>query len=85
VHIVRRLNPLLKVAEHCEGRLLALAKSLGLTPKDRDSVKPTRPNGDEEIIPGSLADTNPELFGGVPKVTPIYTPMPPETEESDGE
>lgn len=87
VRIVQRLNPLLKVVENCEGRLLALAKNLGLTPKDRESVKPTRPNGDNEIIPGSIADTNPELFGGQPKVAPmpIYVPVAPESEESDGD
>jgi P27 family predicted phage terminase small subunit len=85
VRVVQRLNPLLKVVDNCEGRLLALAKNLGLTPKDRESVKPTRPNGDDEIIPGSLADTNPELFGGKPKeATPIYVPVAPESEESDG-
>jgi P27 family predicted phage terminase small subunit len=62
-HVVKRLNPLLKVAQNCEARLLALAKTLGLTPVDREKAKPTRPGGGKlEVIPGSLLDTNPELF-----------------------
>jgi P27 family predicted phage terminase small subunit len=87
VRIVQRLNPLLKIVQNCERQLLTIAKNLGLTPKDRESVKPTRQNGDDDIIPGSLGDTNPELFGGKPKVvTQIYVPVAPEqeSEESDG-
>ena len=65
--IVQRLNPLLKVVQACEGRLLALAKNLGLTPLDRDKVKPTRANPDLEIVPGSIAETHPELLAKVLK------------------
>jgi len=39
--VVSRINPLLKVADTCESKLLAIAKTLGLTPVDRDKVKPT--------------------------------------------
>lgn len=38
-HVNRKLNPLLKVVESCELRLLALLKSLGLTPQSREAVK----------------------------------------------
>lgn len=65
--IVQRLNPLLKVVEACEGRLLTLAKNLGLTPLDRDKVKPTRVNPELEIVPGSVAETHPELLAKVLK------------------
>jgi P27 family predicted phage terminase small subunit len=64
--VVTRLNPLLKVAQACEARLLALTKELGLTPKDRDRVKRTALNAEEEIVPGSIADLYPHL---VPKGT----------------
>jgi P27 family predicted phage terminase small subunit len=41
VRKVRKLNPLLKVVEAAEHRLLVLSKSLGLTPVDRDKTKLT--------------------------------------------
>jgi P27 family predicted phage terminase small subunit len=66
---VRRLNPLLKVAEACESRMLNLAKALGLTPMDREKVKQAAVNADEEIVPGSIAHLHPELLNG--KVTEI--------------
>lgn len=59
---VTRLNPLLKVAQACETRLLSLTKELGLTPKEREKVKQTALNEKEEIIPGSIADKYPELL-----------------------
>jgi P27 family predicted phage terminase small subunit len=62
--IVKRLNPLLKVVQADESRLMALAKSLGLTPMDRDKVKQTQPNEKEEIVPGSMADLYPHLVPG---------------------
>jgi hypothetical protein len=56
VHTSHRLNPLLKVLEACESRLLALGKSLGLTPADREKVKPTAPVAPpaKVLIPGSI-------------------------------
>ena len=50
-HTVRRLNPLLKVCESCESRLLALTRSLGLTPQARDTVKPTKKEAEPEQDP----------------------------------
>ena len=68
-HKQRKVNPLLKVANACETRLLALAKTLGLTPVDRDKVKRTAVGTDEEIIPGSMADYIRQ--GAFEKVVPI--------------
>jgi P27 family predicted phage terminase small subunit len=58
---VTRVNPLLKVLAQTEQRLQSLAKELGLSPKERDRVKPTALNDKEEIIPGSMADLYPNL------------------------
>jgi len=41
-HVNRKLNPMLKVVESCETKLLSLLKSLGLTPNSRETVKPAR-------------------------------------------
>ena len=48
-----KLNPLLKVASDCEGRLLSLAHELSLTPVVRDKVKPTGATA-KAIVPGTL-------------------------------
>lgn len=54
-HHQRKLNPLLKIAATCETRLLALAKSLGLTPIDRDKVKKTKDGATaEKYAEGSI-------------------------------
>jgi P27 family predicted phage terminase small subunit len=52
--VVTRLNPLLKVAQVCESRMLSLLKELGLTPAAREKVKQTQPVATEEIIEGSV-------------------------------
>ena len=59
---VTRLNPLLKIAQTCETRLLSLIKELGLTPGTREKVKQTNFNEKEEVIPGSMADLMPNLL-----------------------
>lgn len=54
-HTVRKLHPLLKVIEYCEGRLTTLTRVLGLTPVDRHHVKPLSPTEDRKHHkPGSL-------------------------------
>lgn len=65
---VEKVNPLLKIVDQCEAKLVRLETRLGLTPTDREKSRPTAKSNTEEVIPGSLADTNPELFA---KVTPI--------------
>lgn len=58
---VSRLNPLLKVAENCEGRLLPLIKELGLSPRARDSIRQTKNSLKDSVIEGSIAHLYPEL------------------------
>jgi P27 family predicted phage terminase small subunit len=71
-HKQKKLNPLLKVAATCETRLLALAKSLGLTPIDRDKVKRTVDSDTEEKYPeGSMGDLMERGLVDGPKVVPI--------------
>ena len=79
---VTRLHPLLKVAEVCEARLLSLAKSMGLTPVDREHSKPTQVNAGEEIIPGSLADLR-QRGEFLPLLVPTPTVAPPEEFEPE--
>ncbi len=66
---VRRLNPLLKVAEQCEGRMLALVKALGLTPVDRERSRPTTTDGSAQPLPGSVGWTI--LHGGEKSNAPV--------------
>ena len=59
---VTRENPLCKIVSDCESKILSLSKALGLTPADRDRVKPLQNGSEDEIIPGSMADLHPEMF-----------------------
>jgi P27 family predicted phage terminase small subunit len=82
---VRRINPLLKIVAETEGRLLAFAKSLGFTQTDIGRCKTTAINPENEIVPGSLADTNPELFSS--ELAPVlqFVPIAPPTSLDDYE
>jgi P27 family predicted phage terminase small subunit len=91
VRIVTRLNPLLKVVDSTEQRLLALAKSLGLTQVDLQRCKPTARDVADEVVPGSAQDLYPECYDATGKwigktessqVIP-FVPLPPE-ENDDG-
>jgi P27 family predicted phage terminase small subunit len=54
-HEKKVLNPLLDVVTSCERQLLALQKTLGLTPDARDKVKKAAPGGEVVTFrPGSL-------------------------------
>ena len=75
-HTTRRLNPLLKVVETCESRLLALTKTLGLTPVDRDRVKPTKKDEKPELDPME------QFLQRGPRVVPIN---PADMQASDEE
>lgn len=81
-HVTKKLNPLLKVTSDCESRLLTLAKSLGLTPTDRERSKRTADSFEEKPIPGSAADYLSKL-----NVVPINQPLsvPPEEMDAGGE
>lgn len=53
---VTRLNPLLKVVQNCESRMLSLVKELGLTPVAREKAKPTSiGESEQEAQPGTVA------------------------------
>jgi len=84
-HKQKKLNPLLKVAATCETRLLALAKSLGLTPVDRDKVKRTVDStSEDEIIPGSIDDLMLRGELGM-KIVPIDLAQIDAEEKHDGD
>jgi P27 family predicted phage terminase small subunit len=55
LNTVERPNPLIKVVECAEGRLLSLAKSLGLTPGDRDRVRRTKGKSEREQVDPMVA------------------------------
>jgi P27 family predicted phage terminase small subunit len=56
-----KLNICLKVVEVAEKQMLALAKSLGLSPDSREKVKPTKADPKTVLAPGSAALLYPEL------------------------
>jgi P27 family predicted phage terminase small subunit len=75
----------LAIAKDCEKQMAAILSKLGLTPKDRDAVKPTKPNAKElGPVPGSLEDlmNRMEQFGVAPDPA---IPDPSTEEEPDGD
>jgi P27 family predicted phage terminase small subunit len=75
-----KANPLLKVVEVCEARILSLQSALGLTPLARDRIRPTQIDPSLTVIPGSIGDLYPELVGGQPKpdtAAVVFKLMPP--------
>jgi P27 family predicted phage terminase small subunit len=81
-HEAKRVNPLVRMVSDCESKLLAVVKTLGLSPTDSRRTQPTAIDPMNEIVPGSLADTHPELFSG--NVVPfVPTPIAPPTELED--
>jgi P27 family predicted phage terminase small subunit len=76
--VVERLNPLLKVVDACEAKLVALAAKLGLTPVDRARSKQTDNSAEKNgIVPGSIGDLYPELL--TPQKDVIqFVPIAPE-------
>jgi P27 family predicted phage terminase small subunit len=70
-----KTNPLVKIVEVCEARLLSLQNALGLTPAARDKVRQTGFDPSLEVIEGSIADKYSHLFNGQPE--PESTPMLP--------
>jgi P27 family predicted phage terminase small subunit len=74
--VVQRVNPLLKITEQCEAKLITLAAKLGLTPVDRARSKQTSIVDDKDKPP-----TLDELMGGskVLEGPALYVPTPPPT------
>lgn len=63
IHSTKRLNPLLKVAQADEAKLIQLTTQMGLTPVTRDRVRPTKSHRNNlEVIAGSVADLMPNLL-----------------------
>lgn len=80
VHFVKRVNPLLKIATDCEARLLTIAKTLGLSPTDRERSKQTVMNQTDTVIPGSMED----LIRQSGEVL-AFVPAPPPTSEDEND
>jgi P27 family predicted phage terminase small subunit len=76
---VTRINPLLKVVETSSVRLLALAKSLGLTQVDIGRTKQTGVDSRNEIVAGSIEDI--EQQGG--NVLPFVPLVPTGDEDAE--
>ncbi|MFZ0737717.1 MAG: phage terminase small subunit P27 family [Candidatus Acidiferrales bacterium] len=76
---VVKVNPLVKIVEACEARILSLQSALGLTPQSRDKIKQTKFAGEFEVIPGSIADLQPGLLD-TPEPEPLLLPPGPEEE-----
>jgi P27 family predicted phage terminase small subunit len=66
--LVQRLNPLLRVAESCEAKLVTLASKLGLTPVDRARSKQTEIEPKDEPVP---------TYSFEPREVIQFTPTPP--------
>ncbi|MGB8789303.1 MAG: phage terminase small subunit P27 family [Candidatus Acidiferrales bacterium] len=56
-------NPYLKIATTCEKQMALSLVQLGLTVQARDKARPTMLTPANEIVPGSVADLYPEMFG----------------------
>jgi P27 family predicted phage terminase small subunit len=84
VRIVRKLNPAIKVLDSASAKLLALAKSLGLTQVDIGRTRRVADDTEKDgIVPGSVADLFPELLQPKKEIIP-FVPLAPEgAEETD--
>ena len=92
-HIVKRVNPMIKVMEAAAQRLLALSKSLGFSQVDIGRCKTTAADTaeDNKPIPGSAWDLHPEMYDSkgnfigkkaAADVLP-FVPLPPPDEDED--
>jgi P27 family predicted phage terminase small subunit len=77
--IVERENPLCKIVENCESKILSLSNVLGLNPASRDKVKKLQTGAElEEVVPGSMADLYPDICSGVKLEVVKPKPISPE-------
>jgi P27 family predicted phage terminase small subunit len=72
-----KTNLWLKVATDAERQMVFILVQLGLTPRSKDSLKPTRPAADDTILPGSVDDYLRK------NVVPINRPVVIEAEAMD--
>ena len=72
VFITKKKNEACGVADSCSRQMFAILRELGLSPKSRDSVKPTTANPGEAVVPGSMAD----LYGHDLSGMKVWEPKP---------
>jgi P27 family predicted phage terminase small subunit len=75
-----KTNIRLKIVTDAERQMASILNQLGLTPTAKDRAKPTR-GSEQPIVPGSIADTNPELLGMKPNAEPSMFVIPEFTPE----
>jgi P27 family predicted phage terminase small subunit len=86
VRVVRKLNPLLKLLAETESRLLALAKSLGLTQVDLGRCKLTAESADEKTEEQIEAERALAAFNAPKEISwrpPQPIAAPPTLEDED--
>jgi P27 family predicted phage terminase small subunit len=81
-----KANPLLKVVEVCEARILSLQSALGLTPMARDKVRPTQVDApvEEQLSAGDLYMRNLDNEFQRPRIVPMKSTGAPD-DEPEGE
>jgi phage terminase small subunit len=67
-HDQEKANLRLKIVADAERQLVAILKELGLTPIAKDRAKPTSGTSANEVVPGSIADTDPEFLAEALKI-----------------
>ncbi len=80
-HTVLKVNPLLKLVNESEQRLLQIIRALGMSPVDKNRATQTHHDPEQDVIPGSALDTHPELFSGDSNVVEFAAPTPLSPEE----
>jgi P27 family predicted phage terminase small subunit len=86
VHFVERPNPRLKIASECETKLLAITKTLGLSPTDRERSKPTAGSDSEKTDEQLEAERLRDWFNKPKEISwrpPAPIAPPAETENED--
>jgi P27 family predicted phage terminase small subunit len=83
-HQVEKPNLWLKVAQDAEKQMLACLDRLGLSPMNRDRVRPTSGDTSAKVIPGSMADLYGASLEGLRVVKPrTVVPAPTSFEETE--
>jgi len=79
VFTTRKKNEACGVADSCSRQMFGVLRELGLSPKSRDSVKPTSANPNATVVPGSIADLYGADLSGL-AVVPKPLVVPPSEE-----
>lgn len=83
VFTTRKKNEACGVADSCSRQMFAILRELGLSPKSRDSVKPTGANPGAQVVPGSIADRYGHDLSGLTSWEPKPLVVPPPIEDED--